>query len=128
MHETMVAFEDHGERICITRYHLLHQAFIAEVQQFRIWNAVAGLARRRFCTGHMASKNMHRVPQKKEENTERKLYFSSGTNRRSDGYPIDGHMFVGTGWYSQLFDGHRSGSCIGCTWKLDILRVQELSK
>jgi len=45
MHETMVAFEDHSERVCITRYHLMHKAFITEVQQFRVGDAAVTLVR-----------------------------------------------------------------------------------
>jgi hypothetical protein len=43
--EAMVAFEDDGERICIIRTHLLDEAFIAELQQFRVGDAAVTLVR-----------------------------------------------------------------------------------
>jgi hypothetical protein len=43
--EAMVAFEDDGERICIIRTHLLDEAFIAELQQFRVGDAAVTFVR-----------------------------------------------------------------------------------
>jgi hypothetical protein len=45
MDQTVIPFEQHGERICIPRLEFLHQALIGKAQQLRVSKPVATPAR-----------------------------------------------------------------------------------